>query len=423
MKQWSRLLLLIGLISLVCTIGLWSAPVKIIYYTWDMPENHAMVDAFNAAQKDVVIDPQYLVTGEYEAKISTLLAGGIEMDAWMQKRQTDTFAHYANGYIQPLDDLIKKSGKNLSYISNYIDSLKVDDKVIGIPFRGASYFTFYNKKIFENAGIQTPDKYVEKGQWTWSKFIEVSKKLASGDGKVYGGCFYTWGSSQIVPTYQTGMQFITPDGKIDVNDSFLQSFKMRKELEQSKAIWGLTDMKITKTHYSKAFFDGNVGMLIIGEWFPATMMTGSTNNLLIGYTWKDWGLTRIPCDVKTYTTYGNPTYNVINAKSKNKDAAFKFLTWIGGSDGAKVVAKTGNYPAYGDSSVAALFKANIPDAGSLKYYTEKRKVAPQLLTKYGSKIEPLIASMMEEYLGKDISDQDLVNNLKAKLDEIVKTTD
>ena len=53
-----------------------------------------------------------------------------------------------------------------------------------MPFRGEAYFTYYNKKVFEKAGVPTPETYVEKGEWTWDKFIEVAKELSTGDGDV-----------------------------------------------------------------------------------------------------------------------------------------------------------------------------------------------------------------------------------------------
>ena len=49
-----------------------------------------MFDAFNAAGTDIQIDPRY-IPADYETKLTTLLAGGMEMDAYMQKRSTDMF--------------------------------------------------------------------------------------------------------------------------------------------------------------------------------------------------------------------------------------------------------------------------------------------------------------------------------------------
>jgi ABC-type glycerol-3-phosphate transport system substrate-binding protein len=75
-------------------------------------------------------------------------------------------------------------------------------------------------------------------------------------------------------------------------------------------------------------------MLLIGEWYPGFMKSGRDQNLLQGYTWNDWGITRLPCDEKTYVTLGTPTFNHVTSYAKNKEAAFKFVAWMGGPEGA-----------------------------------------------------------------------------------------
>ena len=113
----------------------------------------------------------------------------------MQKRQADMFAHNDNGFIEPLDDLLKKTGANRAAVDAYKDAITVEGKTIAFPWRGASYYTYYNKKIFEKAGIPTPDTFVKAGTWTWDKYYEIAKKLSSGDGSVFGSSVYFWGSN------------------------------------------------------------------------------------------------------------------------------------------------------------------------------------------------------------------------------------
>ncbi len=159
----------------------------------------------------------------------------------------------------------------------------------------------------------------------WDKFAEISKKLSSWGGNIYGSTIYVWGSSQLLMEAQRGKPIIDAKGKIDYDNAILRSFAMRKGLEDAKAMWPLNDMKVTKTHYSKAFYDGRAAMLLIGEWFPGFMISGRDKNLLQGFTWNDWGVTRLPCDEKSYSTFGSPTFNHVTSYAKNKEAAFKFI--------------------------------------------------------------------------------------------------
>lgn len=399
-----------------------SGPVTIIYYLWDDPSLKPIVDAFNAAQSEIIVDARYIPSPDYETKITTLLTAKAEMDAYMQKRQSDMFAHYDNGFIEPLDNLLKSTGVNRAAIDSYKDAVTIDGKVAAFPWRGASYYTYYNKKLFEKAGVPTPDTYVKAGTWTWDKFAEVSKQLSSGNGEVFGSTVYFWGGNQLFLQSQNQKPIIDVKGKIDYDASIQRWFRMRKQLEDAKVMWPLIDMKVTKTHYSKQFYDGKAAMLLIGEWFPGFMKSGRDQNLLQGFTWNDWGVTRLPSDSKDYVTMGAPTFNHVTSYAKNKEAAFKFIAWMGGSEGAKIAAKAGVLPAMVDDGVKAVLKDAFPDAQSLEYFTESKKVYPMLMTKYGSRIEAQVNTMVEEYLLGKITDADFDKKFRAGLEEIVATT-
>jgi len=399
-----------------------SGPVTIIYYLWDDPSLKPVVDAFNAAQKDIVVDARYIPSPDYETKITTLLTAHAEMDAYMQKRQSDMFAHYGNGFIEPLDAYLAKPGVNREAVDSYRDAVTIDGKVVAFPWRGAAYYTYYNKKIFEKAGIPTPDVYVKEGTWTWDKYAEVAKKLSSGDGAIYGTTVYFWGSNQLFMESQRLKPIIDSKGKIDYDDQIYRWFKLRKSLEEAKAMWPLIDMKVTKTHYSKQFYDGKVGMLLIGEWFPGFMLSGRDQNLLKGFTWNDWGVTRLPCDSKTYVTQGNPTFNHVTTYAQKKDAAFKFIAWMGGPEGAQIAAKAGVLPATITPEVKQILSKAIPDPQSLEYFTEPKRAFPMLMTRYGSRLEAFLNDLMDAYLLGKVTDAEFDTKLRAGLEEIVKTT-
>ena len=157
-------------------------------------------------------------------------------------------------------------------------------------------------------------------------------------------------------------------------------------------------------HYSKAFYDGNVGMLLIGEWFPGYMMAARDQGLLRGYTWNDWAITRIPCNAETYTTMGNCTFNHISKRSKKKDAAFKFIAWMGSAEGAKFVARNGLLPAHVDEAVGVELAKVLPDKDSVKYLTENVPKIPLYYSVYGSQIEPALNLLLDRYLSTSMSE-------------------
>ena len=431
MKKWLALFLLLSAaFTMVTANGKDEAASTeggtetIDFYVWSdgNDEYSEFFDVFNSQDMDVKINPKYIVPADYESKLTTLLAGGVSMDAYMQKRQTDMFPQYNNGYIEPLNDLIESHNYDYSQIKAWDASISIDGNVVALPHRAGKYYTYYNVKPFEEKGLPTPTELVEKGEWTWDKFVELSEQLSENDGKTFGSHLYTWGSCQVYPAVQEGLQFITADGKVDVDESFLKSFQIRKTLEDGLDMPRLVDLKVTKTHYSQVFYTGAAPMLIIGEWFPGTVRNGFQKDLIKDFTLEDFRITRMPCDIPEYHSDGAATFGHVHAKSKKKDAAFEVLAWMASPAGALVEAKMGFLPPVVDANVMEVLAENVPDETSLEYFTEDIPVRPFFYNKYGSKVEQTIGRYIEMYLQGDISDADLIPEFKKEMQTIVDTT-
>ncbi|QTQ17099.1 extracellular solute-binding protein [Treponema parvum] len=401
-----------------------SGPVVVTYYTWDDAAHKSLIEKFNETHTNIKVDAKILPAADYETKLLTLLSGRAEMDCYMEKRQTDAFSRMDNGFSEPLNSFISKAGKPIAAVEANKSSVTYNGNIIGIPWRGGSYFTYFNKNVFKKAGLNTPDYYVEKGEWTWDKFEETARAIHAADPSLIGASIYFWGSNAAYISNQTGEVFISNDGKIGAMDNLLRQIAIRKRLEAEGAMWSLIDMKVTKTHYSKQFYDGKLGMLLIGEWFPGQMTTGERDGLLAaGFKKADYGITRLPCDTPKYSTMGLPTFNSMTSYSKKKDAAFEFISWMGGEEAAAVAASFGVLPAVSSPEVEKILSANLPDASSLKYYLEP-KVSNNgaTFTKYGSRVQAVIETMQEAYLLNKLTDAQFKEQWNKEMKNIVDTS-
>ncbi len=431
MKKWVALFLAVSACLSLFANGKSDAPASsaggvtsVDFYVWSdgNDEYSRFFDSFNEQGLNVKINPKYIVPADYGSKLTTLLAGGISMDAYMQKSQTDMFPQYYNGYIEPLNDLMASHNYDYNQVKSWDASISIDGKVVALPHRGGKYYTYYNAKAFEAKGVPTPTELVQKGEWTWDKYVEISQLMSDNDEKTFGSCLYTWGSCSVYPAAQEGMNFINADGSIDVDNSLLKSFQIRKTLEDGLDSPRLVDLKVTKTHYSQVFYTGMAPMLLIGEWFPGTVQNGFSKDLIKGYTLEDFRITRLPCDSADYNSIGAPTFGHVHAKSKKKDAAFEVLAWMASPAGALVEAKMGFLPPMVDDKVMEVLSTNVPDKTSLEYFTEDVPVKPFFYTKYGSKVEQIISQYVEKYLLGEISDSELIPAFKAEMQTIVDTT-
>ncbi|MGH0052698.1 MAG: extracellular solute-binding protein [Sphaerochaetaceae bacterium] len=396
-------------------------PVVISYYTWDDGCHKALIDTFNATHSHIQVDAQILPAADYETKLTTLLSGRADIDAFMEKRQADMFGQYDNGYLEPLDSYIEGTGKPNTAVEAFKSSSVINGDIVVIPWRGGAYYTYYNEKVFEKAGIPTPDYYVERGEWTWEKFEEVSKAITEADPSLVGSTIYIWGGQGFFQAGQAGDDIVTPDGKIDNIENVVKQLEMRKRLEDIKAMWSLIDMKVTKLHYSKQFYDGNVGMLLIGEWFPGQMIVGRNDGLL-AFDFEDWGITRLPCDQEAYVTVGLPTGNCITSYSKKKDAAFEFINWMSGPEGAAVAASYGVLPAAPGNEARAEIAKNLPKGNSIDYFLEEKGNYTANFSPYGTRIETEFAKLQEDFLLGNMTIDQFRTTFTKTLNDIIKTT-
>ena len=61
--------------------------------------------------------------------------------------------------------------------------------------------------------------------------------------------------------------------------------------------------------------------------------------------------------VEPGSTLGTITGLAVTSVSDQKDAAFEFVKWVSGAEGAKVMAETGNFPALMNDEIAGIISA------------------------------------------------------------------
>src|SRR5690554_1214651 len=86
------------------------------------------------------------------------------------------------GITQPLNDYIDLENPNLD-IGTMDEVFKYDDDYYVAASETNVCVIFYNKSIFQNAGIADPMELYEKGEWTFDTFVNVARQLTDVDGE------------------------------------------------------------------------------------------------------------------------------------------------------------------------------------------------------------------------------------------------
>jgi len=141
------------------------------------------------------------------------------------------------GLLLDLDPLIARDSKEIDFSDFYEPSVEpspLDDRRYGLPVYGMLIVVlFYNKDLFDSAGIPYPD-----ASWTWQTFVDAAKRLTldtDGDGytDVYGcNVFLTSVSGQGPIMWSYGCDYLNREmNKVTVNcPECVEAFQMLYDL-------------------------------------------------------------------------------------------------------------------------------------------------------------------------------------------------
>jgi len=101
-----------------------------------------------------------------------------------------TASYAVRGYIKPIDFPLEEQEK---YFPATVELAKWNGKFYNIPFENSTQFMYYNKDLFEKAGIPFPSMDVNQ-RWTWEKVVEAAQKIQEtinkeGETKKWGLLF------------------------------------------------------------------------------------------------------------------------------------------------------------------------------------------------------------------------------------------
>jgi len=145
----------------------------------------------------------------------------------------------------------------------------VGDEIYGLPYTKGGFYVFYNKNMFDAAGVPYPTD-----DWTWEEFEETAKKLTKGSGanKVYGANIHlTWGYD--IDTLPAQMAGWTPFKNGDPNvanldDPLLGDALARWNRMQNvdKTAISLATFKAEQIGSRMPFAKGEAAMLLSNWW-------------------------------------------------------------------------------------------------------------------------------------------------------------
>jgi multiple sugar transport system substrate-binding protein len=304
--------------------GYQGAPASIEYAIWGDPaeidSQTKLVESFEAVNPTIDVKVTVADWDSYWEKLLTGLAGGAAPDVFAM--DGPLFPDYqARDVLLDLQPFIDRDAYDLGQLADQgVGVFKTaEGEQFGLPRDLNVVVLYYNKKMFDAAGIAYPDD-----TWDWAKLVAVGKQLTldtNSDGTVDQWGLYTETSDMenywLSLVWQNGGDFFAADGKstaLTTTESagglqFLQDLIYKDKILAEPAIFA---------DLGDAFEQGLAAMEVNGSWLVPTHQAAGI----------ELGIAPIPSGPAGRFTTVNPTGAVVYKGTKAPDAAWEFVKYL-----------------------------------------------------------------------------------------------
>ena len=236
----------------------------------------AAVEEFNAAGRGFTVVLENTPWSEYWQKLQTQTASGTMPDVW---NYVPGFGQewLENGLLLPIDDYVEATGMDLSdFIPGMLDYMRYEDGLYGLPYDMSGHILFYNKDLFDQAGLDYPTE-----DWTFEDVREAAETIVSEIGSVDGERVYgfgnymnsSWSSAGYYRSF--GGDFVTSDLEVEIDSQgSIDALQFFVDLRNDGLAPPPTEAGIGDTAGGQfiTWLTGRAGMILDGPWAIPTYL-------------------------------------------------------------------------------------------------------------------------------------------------------
>ncbi len=313
----------------------------------ELPWEQGAVQAFKQEAPNVTVNLETVsTTNDFDPKLTALIAGGTPPDVWTHWGTSGFGDYYAKGLLADLTPLASRDKLDAGvFMPNTYDAWKRDGKLYGLSFNTRfGTFVYWNKQLFQQAGLQPPPVDWEDRSWTWDKMVEAAQKITAtgqGFGINFGAQPGLWGLAYLFggdffkkEQYEKGVAKESNIGAPEV----LAGVSARADLHNKLRVAPRSaDIQASGARNSTDMFSlGKLGMLFdTGSEWP-TIDKGAKI---------EWAVAAVPrAKDNKVVNFLNPL--MLSRDSKNKDTAWAFMKWNVSEAGQRLLVQNGFQPVH-----------------------------------------------------------------------------
>ncbi|MFP4644047.1 MAG: ABC transporter substrate-binding protein [Spirochaetales bacterium] len=261
--------------------------------------------------------------GDYNAALFNALSAGTAADIIYIPVETAP-GIIDTGLVEPLDERTDLS----PFIDSLNESFTFDGSTYGIAKDFNTLAMFYNKDLFDEAGLDYPDRDTD-----WDELEEMIREIAALDDDIYGAAFPALFERFGVFSFAAGWDMFEEDGTSNLTDpALIESVEWYTDLVRDGVAVQPSDLG--QDWAGGAFGTGEVGIVFEGAWILGYLRNEAPN--------LEFGATTVP--VGPSGESGNFLYTVaygINNQTEHMDEAVAVLEALTSEEAQQFVLEEG----------------------------------------------------------------------------------
>lgn len=298
--------------------------VKLRFTTWAGGDALKLLETlateYGKRTPGVTVEVESIPFGSYDQKINVQIAGGTAPDVgWVAERSVP--AYIAGKALVNLRSSVANDSRMLmnDYAPASLSLWTRGDALYGLPFSFSPMLVFYNKDLFEKAGVATPADLMKQNKWTYAAFEQSAAAIKKATPAAYGGSLFrldpqNWAGAVLAALYSNGADLFDKDVSKCALDSAggVRTFEMVQRM--------FRDGTAPKLGEQVTFASGRLGMY-------ADQVSYTSQLRGVDFKWDIAPMPSGPSGRKTLL--GQAGYAVFSG-SKNPKEALEFVKFLSG---------------------------------------------------------------------------------------------
>lgn len=376
--------------------------VTIKYMTFSAAPNYlkeldATIAAFEAEHPGIKVTYETAAWDAYFTKLQTLVAAKQAPDAF--ELNFENFVTYAEkGALADLTPLIAADTgfSTTVYNPTALAAFQQDGKQYGLVESFSNVVLFYNKDLFDAAGVAYPT-----ADWTWTEELEAAQKLTNAGAGVWGDFapIQFWEFYKTIA--QNGGAILSPDKQTVTIDSPQNIETLQWMIDKvSKYKVTPSDVEMAGQSSEDLFKAGKIAMLRTGIW----LLGDFTENAKF-----KWDIALEPGKTnKAHHFFANGV--AVSADSAHADAAYQWIKFLTSSKAAVDlrIAAGWELPAVSDAAaVQGYLDQPAPESREVVFQALDTAVVPPVIGNWNQLTDAVGKELEAAKLGQKTPEQAL----------------